>query len=102
MAEKISRFDIAEYLETDEDIAAFLSETAREGTEADFIHALGIAARARGMSEVAKAAGVTRASLYKSLSEGANPGFGTIFRVCAALGLNLTAEAKESAKNAFA
>jgi len=100
MAEKISRFDIAEYLETDEDIAAFLSEAAREGTEADFIHALGIAARARGMSEIAKAADVTRASLYKSLAEGANPGFGTIFRVCAALGLKLTVMPKSEPRPA--
>jgi probable addiction module antidote protein len=94
---KISRFDIARYLETDEDIAEFRQETAAEGTEADFIHALGIAARARGMSEVARQAGVSRTSLYKSLAEGGNPEFSTISRVCAALGVKLTATALKTA-----
>jgi probable addiction module antidote protein len=89
MTVKISRFDIAQHLETDEDIAEFLAETAREGTEKDFIHALSIAARARGMTEIAKKAGVARASLYKSLADGGNPEFDTICRVCAALGIKL-------------
>jgi probable addiction module antidote protein len=97
MKVKISRFDIARYLETDEDIAGFLAETAREGTEEDFIHALGIAARARGMTEIAQKAGVTRASLYKSLSEGSNPEFSTIAKVCTALGLRLTVTAQQAA-----
>jgi probable addiction module antidote protein len=91
MALKTTRLDIAQYLETDEDIAEFLQETASEGTEEDFIHALSIAARARGMTEVARQAGVTRSSLYKSLAEGGNPEFSTIARVCAALGVRLTA-----------
>jgi probable addiction module antidote protein len=89
MTTKKSRFDIARHLETDEDIAEFLSETAQEGEPSDFIHALGIAARARGMAEIARKAGVTRASLYKSLSEDGKPQFDTVFRVCNALGLNL-------------
>jgi probable addiction module antidote protein len=89
MALETTRLDLAQYLETDEDVAGFLAETAREGTEDDFIHALGIAARARGMTEIARKAGVTRASLYKSLSEGGNPEFGTIAKVCAALGVKL-------------
>lgn len=93
MPEKISRFDIARHLETDEDIAEFLTETAEEGDASDFVHALGIAARARGMTEVAKKAGVTRASLYKSLSEDGKPQFDTVFRVCHALGLRLSTSA---------
>jgi len=88
---KTSRFDIAQHLETDADIAEFLAETLREGDAADFIHALGTAARARGMTEVARKAGLTRASLYKSLSENGNPQFDTIYRLCNALGLRLTA-----------
>jgi probable addiction module antidote protein len=90
---KIRRLDIAELLETDADIAEFLTEAACEGSGEDFIHALGIAARARGMSEIAQKAGVTRASLYKSLSEGGNPEFETISRVCGALGVRLIPQA---------
>ncbi|MDR2710536.1 MAG: putative addiction module antidote protein, partial [Burkholderiales bacterium] len=75
MTIKTSRLDLAEWLETDADIQEFLEETAREGTSSDFIHALNIAARARGMTEVARQAGLTRASLYKSLSEDGSPQF---------------------------
>ncbi len=82
-------FDIAEHLETDEDIREFLQEVADTGDTADFIHALNIAARARGMTEVAQKAGVTRASLYKSLSEDGNPRFDTINKIVNALGCKL-------------
>jgi probable addiction module antidote protein len=93
MALKTKRLDLAEYLETEEDIVEFLAETAREGTQEDFIHALSTAARARGMADVAQKAGVSRASLYKSLSGEGNPEFDTIFRVCAALGVKLVPQA---------
>ena len=83
-------FDIAEYLHSPEDIRAFLQEVVETGDESDFIHALNTAARAKGMTEVAKAAGVTRASLYKSLSEGGNPNFSTISKVTKALGCKLS------------
>ena len=86
---KTRHFDIAELLETEADIQEFLNETAQSGNAADFIHALGVAARAKGMTEIAKQAGVTRASLYKSLAEGGNPEFDTVFRVCEALGFRL-------------
>jgi probable addiction module antidote protein len=79
-------FDIAEYLETDEDIWEFLAEVLATGTTSDFIHALNTAARAKGMTEVARQAGVTRASLYKSLSEDGNPRFETISKIVEALG----------------
>lgn len=87
------RFDIAEHLETDDDIRAFLLESANTDEPSDFIHALAIAARAKGMSEVAKQAGVTRASLYKSLADDGNPRFDTVAKVCAALGVRLHASA---------
>jgi probable addiction module antidote protein len=58
MAIKTSTLDIAELLEDEEDIREFLAETAREGTQEDFVHALGIAARAKGMTEIARQAGV--------------------------------------------
>jgi len=97
MTLKTSRLDLAELLETEEDIQEFLEETAREGTPDDLVHALGTAARARGMTEVARQAGVTRASLYKSLSAGGNPQFDTIARLCDVFGMKLTATQKRTA-----
>jgi probable addiction module antidote protein len=90
MALKTTPLDIAELLEDDEDIRVFLEETALDGTPEDFIRALGTAARAKGMTEVARRAGVTRASLYKSLSRDGNPEFLTVAKVARALGLKLT------------
>lgn len=89
MTVKTKPFDIAEHLETEEDIREFLQESLDTGDESDFIHALSIAARARGMTEVAKAAGVTRASLYKSLSNDGRPNFATVYKVTKALGCKL-------------
>lgn len=82
-------FDIAEHLNTPEEIRDFLQEVAATGDESDFIHALNIAAKAMGMTEVARKAGVTRASLYKSLAEGGSPKFETISKVTKALGCKL-------------
>lgn len=89
MTETITTFDIAEHLETDADIRDFLRETASNGSPSDFIHALNTAARAKGMTEVAKQAGVSRASLYKSLAEDGNPRFETIAKIVEALGCKL-------------
>lgn len=89
MALKTKPFDIAEHLHTPEEIRGFLQDMAETGDEADFIHALNIAARAIGMTEVAQKAGVTRASLYKSLAENGNPKFSTISKVTKALGCRL-------------
>jgi len=86
---KIKPFDIAEHLESDKDIQEFLEESVVTGDTTDFIHALNIAARAKGMTEVARKAGVTRGSLYKSLSENGNPRFETISKIISALGCNL-------------
>ncbi len=89
MAIKTKPFNISDHLNTPEDIRIFLQEANETGTEAEFIHALNTAARAKGMTEVAKAAGVTRASLYKSLSEDGNPNYTTISKVVKALGCKL-------------
>ncbi len=89
MALKTRLFDVAEMLETEEDIRMFLQVAAEEGTSQEFIHALNTAARAVGMTEVAKRAGVTRASLYKSLADGGQPKFSTISKVTEALGCKL-------------
>jgi len=89
MAIKTHVFDIAEHLDADEDIREFLEDSVAHGDSSDFIHALSIAARAKGMTEVAKKAGVTRSSLYKSLSENGNPRFDTVSKIVNALGCNL-------------
>ena len=86
---KTRHFDIAELLETEQDIQEFLTEASLSGDSAEFVRALGIAARAKGMTEVAKQAGVTRASLYKSLDGNGNPEFSTVSKVCNALGFRL-------------
>ena len=67
----------------------YSQEIAATGDESDFIHALSIAAKAKGMTEVAKEAGVSRSSLYKSLAENASPKFSTISKVTKALGCKL-------------
>lgn len=89
MAIKTRPFDVAEHLQSDEDIKDFLAAVLEEGDESDYIHALNTVARAKGMTEIAKKAGLTRASLYKSLAEGGNPRFDTIYKVTKALGCKL-------------
>jgi probable addiction module antidote protein len=89
MTEKITPIDVAEHLKTDEDIKLFLKEAVEIGSYQDFVHALNTAARAKGMTEVARQAGVTRASLYKSLAEDGNPRFDTIVKIIEALGCKL-------------
>ncbi len=85
----MKKFDIAEHLKTENDIREFLQEAAETGDSSDFLHAVGIAARAKGMSAVASEAGVSRASLYKALSENGKPAFETVFKVVKSFGLTL-------------
>ena len=89
-------FDMAEHLKSEEDIAAYLTMVIEEGDVSELAHALGIAARARGMSEIAEQSGLTREALYKALRPNAHPRFETINRVCAALGVRLVAQAVHS------
>lgn len=88
---ELPEFDMAEVLKTDEDIANYLTVVLEENDSAELSHALGIIARARGMTEVARASGLTREALYKALRPDSHPRFDTIARVCAALGVQLTA-----------
>lgn len=83
-------YDSADYLETKEDVAAYLEAAFEDGDPALIAYALGTIARAEGMTEVAKAAGLTRASLYKALSAEGNPEFATVIKVIHALGFKLT------------
>ena len=90
-----SPYDVAEHLRTPEDMAAYLEAAIEEaGHDAAFVaRALGDIARAKGMSQVACDAGLSRESLYKALSGERNPTLDTVLRVIAALGLKLRAEA---------
>ena len=89
MPTKTIAWDSAAHLGSEEDIAAYLDAVLEEGDPALVAHAIGIVARARGMSEIAEASGLTRASLYKALSAEGKPEFATIMKVMQALGLRL-------------
>jgi len=92
---KTTAYDVADYLQTREDRAAYLDACIEEsGGDATFIaKALGDIARAQGMAQVARDAGLSRESLYKALSGTRAPDFDTILRVTQALGIKLHAEA---------
>jgi probable addiction module antidote protein len=83
-------FDEAAYLDTEAAVAAFLADAFESGDDEVFQEALQIAARARGMTEVAKSAGLGRESLYKALQADAQPRFATVRKVMTALGVKLT------------
>lgn len=92
---KTRRWDSAEYLQTEEQIAAYLDACFEEaGDDAAFIaKALGNVARARGMSQLARDTGLGRESLYKALSGEGNPSFATVLKVAKALGVRFQAVA---------
>lgn len=91
---KLRKWDSAEYLKTDEDMADYLQACLDEaGADAAFIaKALGTIARAKGMTQLARETGLGRESLYKALSGEGNPSFATILKVMSALGIKLHAE----------
>ena len=95
MAITKTTFDVAEHLRTPQEMAAYLQISIEEsnGDAAIVAKALGTIARAKGMSQVAADAGLSRESLYKALSGERNPSFETILKVINALGLKLSAEA---------
>jgi probable addiction module antidote protein len=86
-----TRFDPAEYLDTTERQAAYITAAFETGDPAFVRDALGIVARARGMADVAKTADLNRESLYKAFGEAGNPEFSTVMRVVHALGMTLSA-----------
>lgn len=91
-------FDPTRYLKTDEEIAIYLEVAATEAAEANdnriLLKAIETAAKAKGMMQVAKDAGVSRESLYKSLASDAKPRFDTIAKVLDALGMKITVTSK--------
>ncbi|HJR20762.1 MAG TPA: addiction module antidote protein [Dongiaceae bacterium] len=91
MAIKTTPYDSAKYLDSDEAIAAYIDEALESADPTHIAHALGVVARARGMTEIARAAGVSREHLYRALKETGNPELSTVVRVLKALGLRLSA-----------
>ncbi len=89
---RFSHYDTAEYLQTEEEIAAYLEAVMEENDPSLLVAALGDVARARNMSQLAKEVGMSREGLYKALSGEGNPGFSTISKIANALGLRLTIE----------
>tara|TARA_R110000787_G_C13319318_1_gene436285 strand:- start:448 stop:741 length:294 start_codon:yes stop_codon:yes gene_type:complete len=91
MSVKISRWDSAEFLHAEEDIQAYLEAVLEEGGDdpAYIVHALGVIARAKNMSQLAREAGISREGLYKALSEEGNPTFATVAKIAKALGLKI-------------
>ncbi|TXE21056.1 putative addiction module antidote protein [Psychroflexus gondwanensis] len=81
-----TRFDIADYLDSKEMISEYLNTVLEEGDHADMIIAIGHIAKAIGMTKISKETGLSRPSLYKALSDGAKPQFGTIMKVLKAIG----------------
>ena len=88
----LPEFDAAHYLDSESAIAAYLTDILEANDAALLASALGDIARARGMTEIAKTAGITREALYKALRPDSAPRFDTVSRVCAALGLRLVAQ----------
>jgi len=86
-------FDAAPYLNSDEAVAAYLTDILQANDAALLASALGDIARARGMTEIANSAGITREALYRALRPDSSPRFDTVFRVCTALGIRLVAQA---------
>ena len=82
----ISKFDIADYLDSNEMIAEYLNVVLEEGDDSEIVVAIGNIAKAIGMTKIAKETGMSRPSLYKALSEGAKPQFSTIMKVLKAVG----------------
>ena len=81
-----SKFDISDYLDNNEMIAEYLNSVLEEGNDTEMVTAIGHIAKAIGMTKIAEETGMSRPSLYKALSEGANPQFSTIMKVLKAIG----------------
>ena len=97
MAEKLSNYDPASALIDDEEIAFFMSDAFATGDAAYVAKALGVVARAKGMSEIARKTGLSREQLYRSFSEDGNPTLKSTLAVVKALGIELSAKPSEAA-----
>ena len=86
----LTTFDVAEHLESPEDIASFLADAFETGDVGCISHALGLVARAKGMTAIAKDTGLSRESLYKALNAGGHPKMETILKVMKAMGVTMS------------
>ena len=87
--EKLTKFDVAEYLDTDELQTLYLDEVAKENDPSALIKAIDTVARAKGMTKTAKEAGISREGLNKALSPNGNPSFVTVCKILNAIGYTL-------------
>lgn len=94
---KTKPFDSADYLDSPEAIAEYLTEAFETGDSEFIAMAIGTIARAQGMTSVAKDAGLSRENLYRALGSDGKPEFGTVMKVLNALGIQLFAKAKDAA-----
>ena len=93
--DKLSAYDSADYQETEDDIAAYIEAVMADSGDdpAYLMRALGVVARARNFSKLARDSGISREGLYKALSEDGNPSFATVAKIARALGLRIGFEA---------
>lgn len=91
---KLTEWDMADHVNDEEDVLAYLKTAFEEGDTADIITVLGAISRSKGMAEMAKRTGVGRESLYKSLSKTGNPSFDTVLKILKNIGLCLTVKPK--------
>ncbi len=96
MAEKLTTYDPAEDLDSDEAIAAFMAGAFETGDAGFVAYALGIVARAKGMTQIAKETGLSREQLYRSFSENGNPSLKSTLAVMKSLGIDMTAKMHDS------
>jgi len=96
MAEKLTAYDPAAALDSDEEIAFFMADALETGNAAYIAKALGIVARAKGMAQIAAQTGLSREQLYRSFSENGNPTLKTTLAVMKVLGIELTAKTSET------
>jgi probable addiction module antidote protein len=94
---KITKFDAADYLDSEETIAAYINAAMEEDDPDILLAAIADVAKARGMSKLAKDTGLGRESLYKALAPGAKPRYDTILKVLSALGVSLHAKPNAAA-----
>jgi probable addiction module antidote protein len=95
MSEKIYDYDPAAALESEEAIAVFLADALQTGDSVHIAKAMGVVARAKGMTELARETGLSREQLYRSFSEQGNPTLKTMLAVMHALGVDLTVRPHE-------
>lgn len=99
---KTRRFDEANYIETADDVVAYLDVVLEENDLAALYEAIGTVARSKGMTEISRRTGLSRESLYKALREDGNPSFATVCKVLAACGLKLQVARDDNQRMAMA